>query len=159
MSLDIKIRTAVFGDIESLCCLLDELFSIEEDFEPNRLKQQRGFELLLAARGQAVVFVATQDGQVVGMCSAQKVISTAEGAVSVWIEDVIVAAAFRGEGIGKELLRRAESWARTHHATRVQLLLDASNEAASRFYKRTGWSDTKLKCMRKSILKAANANR
>ena len=125
---------------------------IESDFSADRSKQRRGLELLLSQPDdRAVVMVARSADRVVGMASAQLVISTAEGAPSAWIEDVVVQRNLRGQGIARLLLRELLAWARQHGATRAQLLADNANRPALDFYRHIGWRSTQLSAWRCSL--------
>ena len=143
-----KIRAAGKNDINELADLLEQLFSIEEDFIFDGVKQKRGLELLLNS-DLARIFVAEEAGVVIGMVSGQLVISTAEGGVSLLIEDMIVDRQHRGNGIGKELLQKAGEWSRGKGAYRMQLLADLDNHRAFSFYERAEWDRTNLVCLRK----------
>lgn len=147
----VSIRAASSDDVPALVEMLRLLFSIEVDFVFDAARQQRGLELLLAVPDRAAVIVAEEDHRVVGMCTGQLVISTAEGAPSVWVEDVVVAEAFRGQGIARALLRQMEAWANERGATRLQLLADTENTPALKFYQRNRWQRTQLLCHRKTI--------
>ncbi len=150
--MDIAIRPARSGDIPLMCDLLSELFTIEADFSPNRTKQARGLNLLLSGvLGTSVVLVAENDGRVVGMCSVQILVSTAEGGSVGLIEDLIVQKKFRGYGIGARLLSAILEWSRVNNISRLQLLRDAGNTKALSFYEANGWRDTKFVCMRKFL--------
>jgi ribosomal protein S18 acetylase RimI-like enzyme len=94
------------------------------------------------------VLVAQGKGAVAGMCTAQLVISTAEGAPSALVEDVVVAREFRGQGVGRKLMDAIGAWAVTAGATRLQLLADKNNAAAFGFYEKLGWRRTQLVCLR-----------
>jgi GNAT superfamily N-acetyltransferase len=72
------------------------------------------------------------------------VISTAEGAPSAWIEDVVIEADWRGKGLGRALLAYVLQWARSQGATRAQLLADLDNAPALEFYEHLGWQSTRL---------------
>jgi len=145
----ISIRKATAADVEALVPLLADLFSIEADFRPDVERQRRGLALLLAAPAQSLVLVAERGGEVVGMVTVQLVVSTAEGAQSGLLEDMVVAPAARGRGIGRRLLEAAEGWTRERGATRLQLLADRENGPALRFYERMGWRGTRLVCLRR----------
>ena len=145
----ISIRKATAADVEALVPLLADLFSIEADFRPDVERQRRGLALLLAAPAQSLVLVAERGGEVAGMVTVQLVVSTAEGALSGLLEDMVVAPAARGRGIGRRLLEAAESWTRERGATRLQLLADRENGPALRFYERMGWRGTRLVCLRR----------
>jgi len=90
---------------------------------------------------------------VLGMASAQLVMSTAEGASSAWIEDVVVQPAVRGQGIARLLLQDLLAWAQRHGATRAQLLVDNANRSALDFYRNLGWQPTQLSVWRRSLTK------
>jgi len=138
------IDSAQPNDLETLTSLLQELFSIEKDFTANPTKQLVGLQQLLAESQRARIFVARDTDKVIGFCCVQLVISTSQGSYSAWIEDVIVAKDFRGQGIGKALLNHTINWAKQQGATRAQLLVDNQNTAAIQFYQKIGWSETQL---------------
>lgn len=138
------------SDIESMQSLLAELFALEADFQFNPEKQRQGLQCLLAHE-LADVLVAECDGRVVGMCSMQRVVSTAEGGWAGLVEDVVVAEAYRGQGIGAQMLLTMERRARAWGIQRLQLLADARNQQALSFYAGQGWLDTQLVVRRKLI--------
>ncbi|NTV09485.1 MAG: GNAT family N-acetyltransferase [Zoogloea sp.] len=143
--MDIRIETARPDDIPELLRLLEMLFSIESDFRPDPERQRRGLAELLSRPQLAQIAVArTPDGKVAGMASVQLVISTAEGAPSAWIEDVVVDETVRGTGLGRRLLAAVLDWARQQGATRAQLLADLDNTPALDFYRHLGWEATRL---------------
>lgn len=140
-----KIEDATLADVPALSRLLDELFSIEQDFQPNSERQMRGMALLLQHPDRACIKLARDNtGQIIGMVSAQLVISTAEGAPSTWVEDMVVRDGWRGQGIGRALLDGLLSWAKSKGATRAQLLVDLDNEPALGYYQHLGWQTTRL---------------
>lgn len=97
------------------------------------------------------VLAAEAGGRVVGMASAQVLISTAEGGFSAVVEDVVVAESWRGRGIGWMLVTAIERWAADRGVSRLQLLADRTNAPALHFYARHGWKTTRLICLRKMI--------
>lgn len=143
--MDISIENAKAAEMEALVKLLNILFSIEQDFSPDETAQRNGLKLLLNSPDQAQIFVAHHRvAGVVGMVSAQLVISTAMGAPSAWIEDMVVLEEFRGQGVGKALLEKAREWSKSKGAKRVQLVADADNTSALEFYKHLDWQPTRL---------------
>jgi len=148
--MDVLIRPAKTADIPRMCGLLSELFSIEPDFSPDSQKQAKGLNLLLADRsGLSAVLVAEKGDEIVGMCSVQTLISTAQGGPVGLLEDLIVRKGHRGNGIGTRLLSEIFIWCDAKNISRLQLLRDVDNEHALRFYAGNGWADTNLVCMRK----------
>lgn len=145
--MNMTVEEATTADLDALCLLLQQLFAIEADFsfEPTRVR--RGLELLLEQES-ACVLTARYNGQVIGMCTAQKVISTSEGGYSVWVEDLVVEHVYRGHGVGRQLLNGITAWARRQGARRMQLLADDENRLATTFYRRNGWRRTQLTALR-----------
>jgi GNAT superfamily N-acetyltransferase len=152
-----KIEPASVDDIPQLVDFLRNLFDIELDFTADASLQQRGLELLLAdmaAGGKRAVVMVARDlsGEAVGMATAQLVISTAEGAPSAWIEDVIVQRDHRRQGIARLLVNAILDWAQKRGATRAQLVMDETNAGAELFYNGIGWDHTHLKVRRHFIV-------
>ncbi len=147
-SSQVVIRPARIRDLEVLVSLLEVLFCIEEDFIPNASRQLKALQLLLNDE-RSIVLVAEQGIRIIGMCSGQRVISTAEGGPAILVEDVVVDPDYRGIGIGGKLLESIFRWAEENSASRLQLLADRKNRAALNFYEKTGWQETRLICLRK----------
>ena len=144
------IRDAQPDDVETLVELLQELFAIEADFSVDANQQRKGLMLLLDGCGKhRCLKVAQVDDQVVGMCSAQALISTAEGGWVALVEDMVVKAPYRGIGIGRRLMAAIEAWAAKRGMTRLQLLADRTNFAALDFYDKLGWCPTQMICLRR----------
>jgi GNAT superfamily N-acetyltransferase len=148
----ITIRLALPEDVPRMCDLLDALFSIESDFEPNREKQAKGLGMLIArSPSTSLVLVAVTDKKIVGMATVQTLVSTAEGGRVGLVEDVIVDREFRGRGVGTRLLDVISAWCREQGLKRLQLLADAANRPALDFYKNRCWHKTSLICLRKML--------
>jgi GNAT superfamily N-acetyltransferase len=148
------VTPASAADIPELIELLGVLFAIEQDFTPDPDKQRRGLAALLASPGGHIAIARDQASRAVGMATAQLVISTAEGAPSAWIEDVVVREDWRGKGLGRALLDAVLAWARSQGAVRAQLLADLDNAPALAFYDRLDWQPTRLGARRLNLSRA-----
>ncbi len=149
MSADIQIDNAQLADIPQLVDLLAELFSIEADFKPDSSKQIQGLQLIINQPERAVIKVARHAHLgVVGMVSAQLVISTAQGTPSAWVEDMVIHSQFRAQGLGRTLLQALQDWAKLQGASRMQLLVDTENTSALGYYQHLGWEATQLQARR-----------
>ncbi len=140
------IRKAKSTDLKSLIELLRILFALEKDFSFHACRQHRGLEMMLE-NDRGIMLVAERDTQVIGMCSGQLMISTAEGGFSLLVEDVVVDERWRGRGVGKKLLQALEDWAGKRDTVRFQLLADQSNKAGLKFYHNQSWQNTELICL------------
>jgi GNAT superfamily N-acetyltransferase len=148
--MDVKIRNGLPDDLDSLTMLLRQLFSIEADFTVDVERQRRGLFLMMdGCQKHRCIKVADMDGEVVGMVTAQLLISTAEGGVVALIEDMVVDGCHRGRGIGRQLMAAIEAWSRKHGASRLQLLADRTNFSGLDFYDKIGWRPTRLICLRR----------
>ncbi|ODB89330.1 hypothetical protein A3196_11790 [Candidatus Thiodiazotropha endoloripes] len=129
--------------------LLRQLFSIEADFNVDPDKQRRGLELLQESES-AEIFVVRNDNQgVVAMATLQLVVSTAEGGLVAWLEDLVVDTDHRGQGIGELLLSHINQWLENRGVKRVQLVADRDNRLALDFYKKQGWQEINLNVLRR----------
>ena len=149
MTTGLVIRLAQPADIEAMAELISLLFTVEEDFFVDRDKQRSGLEMFLKYPTGRCLLVAEQEQKVIGMCSAQILISTAEGGWKALIEDVVVAEGFRGLGIGKKLLGALEEWAKRQDVTRMDLLADRNNAKGLEFYDHLQWRKTNLIALQK----------
>lgn len=143
----VVVRAARNADIDHLVNLLRSLFAIEQDFVFDPSRQRQGLAMMLD-NPQGCLLVAEEDGQVVGMCSGQLLVSTAEGGLSLLVEDVVVDEKWRGRGVGRLLVEAVSDWARDNNVRRLQLLADRNNTPALAFYRCLGWKGTELICLR-----------
>ena len=149
MKTDVTIRPARQDDIAAMAELLSMLFAVEEDFAVDTDKQRAGLEMVFQYPDGRYLVVAEKQHQVVGMCSAQLLISTAEGGWKAIIEDVVVAKQLRGQGIGKRMLDELADWAGLQGASRKDLLADRDNIDGLKFYDRLNWRRTNLIALQK----------
>jgi GNAT superfamily N-acetyltransferase len=149
------LREARTADLDALVELLGLLFTLEADFAADARRQRDGLLQMLAGAKNRLVLVATIPGDgaglVVGMATAQVVISTAEGGPALLVEDVVVRPESRGQGIGRALLARIEAWGLRLGATRLQLLADRGNAPSHAFYRACGFTPTNLVCLRRTL--------
>ncbi len=145
----IEIGFATTEDLPQLAELLADLFTLESDFKPDRETQLRGLRLILDNPALGRLFVLRDGERVLGMANALITVSTAEGARVLLLEDVIVRAEQRGNGLGRRLVEHVLVWATAQGITRVTLLADRDNAAALDFYRKLGFADSQMKVMRK----------
>ncbi|OIQ03033.1 MAG: GNAT family N-acetyltransferase [Zetaproteobacteria bacterium CG06_land_8_20_14_3_00_59_53] len=149
----VRIRDACMDDLAGMTGLLGELFSIETDFTPDIRRQRLGLVSLMKSRTAtllvAVIGKSGDSEKIVGMCTLQPLISTAEGGTVGIVEDLVVSHQWRGQGIGSMLLDAIEETARRQQMRRLQLLTDMANIPAMHFYDMHAWTRTSLINLRK----------
>lgn len=142
------IEKATLADIPALSDLLSILFAQEAEFIPNPEAQQRGLAHIIGNAEMGAVWVAKQDQHIVGMVNILFTVSTALGERVALLEDMVIAPAQRGEGVGTALLSAAIAWAGAQGCKRITLLTDRTNIAAQRFYGKQGFTASSMLPMR-----------
>ena len=143
-----SIEFATDEDLEPMADLLVELFTQESDFKPDRDKQLAGLYTILDNPAVGQLFVLRIDGTVAGMANALYTVSTAEGRQVVLLEDVIINAAWRGHGFGRQLVEHVLAWAAASGLPRVTLLADRDNVSALAFYAHLGFEVSAMRVLR-----------
>lgn len=133
------IREATASDVPRLCELLEQLFTQEADFKPDRVKQKAGLEKIIGDPGIGRILLLTDDDFVIGMVNLLFTVSTAEGAMAALLEDMVIDPGHRGKREGERLLRSAIAFARELGCVRITLLTDRDNSRAISFYRRHGF--------------------
>jgi GNAT superfamily N-acetyltransferase len=141
---DPHIEQATLEDLPRLTDLLEELFTQERDFTPDRSKQMRGLRLILEQPSRGRIFVLRQNGMILAMINLLFTISTAEGGFVIMLEDVIVHRDFRGRGFGGKLLEHAIDYAKRKDFLRMTLLTDRINAEGQAFFKKHGFVESKM---------------
>jgi GNAT superfamily N-acetyltransferase len=142
------IEQATIEDLPQLTDLLTDLFTMEEDFKPDHMKQTRGLQLLLEQPNRGRIFVLRHNGMILGMINLLFTISTAEGGFVILLEDVIVHRDHRHQGFGDRLLMQAVAYAKQKNFLRITLLTDRLNDDSQRFFKRHGFFESSMVPMR-----------
>jgi ribosomal protein S18 acetylase RimI-like enzyme len=92
---------------------------------------------LVATRGTTLLVARSDEGRIVGALTL--VTYRAPSGLNARIEDVVVDADARGQGIGEQLTREAVRRAELAGARHVELTSRASRAAAHRLYRRLGF--------------------
>ena len=145
----ITIDKAQAADLDAMSDLLDELFTLESDFKPDREKQRCGLRLILDNPSLGQLFVLRLGGQMAGMANALITVSTAEGCRVVLLEDLIIKAEYRQQKLGQQLIEHVLQWASANGFPRVTLLADQVNARALSFYAQRGFEPSAMRVLRK----------
>ncbi len=143
-----RIEPATLEDLPQLTELVMSLMGEEEDFTPDRVKQEHGLKLILEQPSRGRILVLRNDHFVIGMVNLLFTISTAEGGFVVLMEDVIVHPMHRGQGYGSRLLRHAIEYAKEKNFKRITLLTDKISAESQRFFQKNGFTFSHMIPMR-----------
>jgi len=90
---------------------------------------------------EVVTLVAEQNNNVVGVLDMEYHQRLGDHRPQARVQDLVVADALRGRGIGDMLLSRAEELARKRGCFRMALVTAAWRDRTHSFYREHGWSD------------------
>ena len=147
------IQRADTSHIPGLIRLLYQVGGVHHDirpdiFRPGAIKYtDKDLEELLADETRPV-FVALEDGQVLGYCFC--VIEDCRGTtvltdrVEIYIDDLCVEEKCRGRGIAKALYTHVCAWAKDSGCAFVTLNVWCGNDGAMRFYEKMGMKPRKI---------------
>ncbi|MBU3540448.1 GNAT family N-acetyltransferase [Polynucleobacter sp. UB-Tiil-W10] len=139
-----RLTKAIHSDIPGLTELLKTLFEQEAEFEPNSEAQSSALSKIISDPKIGIVLIAKDNEKIFGMVNLLFTESTALGSTVAIIEDMIVLSAFRGEGIGSQLIDYAISEAKNVGCKRITLLTDIDNPQAQSFYQKKGFMKSKM---------------
>ncbi len=125
----VEIRILRAGDEDVLARVAPEVFDDPIDAQAAR-------EFLADARHHLVV--AVEDGVVIGFASAVAYLHPDKLHPELWINELGVAPASRGRGVGKAILSRLLELARGLGCAEAWVLTERSNEPARRLYASLG---------------------
>jgi GNAT superfamily N-acetyltransferase len=138
------------ADYPALRACFVELQAWERGFEPALPAPEEAADpyisqlLTTCAQNSGCIFLAEVDGAVVGfVCVFAKMPASADDGIEsyAYVSDLVVRATHRGRGIGRELMVRAESFARAAGAKQLRVWVLVRNEASHVFYRAGGFRD------------------
>jgi GNAT superfamily N-acetyltransferase len=103
----------------------------------------------VAAEHDQALLVAERDGHLCGLLALDLMYYLPLGARTCRITTLVVATTHQGEGIGRELLQAAETWARQAGAARIEVSSAAHREKAHAFYRACGYSDGSVRFVKR----------
>ena len=144
-----RIEPATIEDLPQMVELLVALFTEEDEFKPDRRKQEHGLRLILEQPSRGRIFVLRTDHQILGMINLLFTISTAEGGFVVLLEDLIIHPQHRRQGYGGRLLDHAVAYADKKDFKRITLLTDKISAESQAFFQEHGFKFSSMIPMRK----------
>jgi len=134
----VNIRTAEPADVDLLMSLVDRLESELPDLpypeDPAEFEREKVERMV----NEGVALIAEEDGNAVGYALARY---GDHGPTTAYVSDLWVDSNARGQGIGRELMRRTSEAALAHGSTHVVLDVDSQNRDAIAFYEHLGFEE------------------
>ena len=141
-----KVRQATPDDVPSLVALFQELDRMQSDWRvftprPGFYDEVGDKYRESIEKENAVVLVAEDDGEVVGMAYGEvRVPSRFSDERALELSGVVVRSGFRGRGVGRELVHEAARFAQERDVEWVELKTFAPNQGAMEFWETLGFT-------------------
>jgi len=93
------------------------------------------------------IFVVREHGRILAMATLVTTVSTAEGGLVVMLDEIVVAAACRNQGIGSRLLEAVRSYAATQGLLRITVMPERLSASSRRFFQKRGFATSEMIAM------------
>ncbi len=130
-------RQATSADAEAIAHLFDAYRQFYQ--QASDIGVARTFINERLARGESVIFVAEDDGEMIGFCQLYPTFCSVEAAPIFTLYDLFVTQPSRKGGAGRQLMLAAESHARSAGAVRLDLTTAKDNLRAQSVYESLEW--------------------
>jgi GNAT superfamily N-acetyltransferase len=138
MTQTLSVRAAQRSDVPLIHALIRDL-AIYEDMEADCISTVAAIgEALFSDRPSAEVLIGELDGKAVGFALFYHNYSTLLGRKGLYLEDLFVRPAFRGNGVGKALLQALAAVAKNRDCARMEWSVLDWNAPSIAFYKSLG---------------------
>jgi GNAT superfamily N-acetyltransferase len=132
------VRPAAASDVPTLLELFGELAEYEHLEHELKATEERLGKALFGERPAAEALIAEREGEAVGYALFFPTFSSFLASTGVWLEDLFVRPAHRGEGVGGALLAAVAARVRASGGERLEWAALDWNELALGFYRRIG---------------------
>lgn len=154
MSAAVALRPLRAGELPRLLDMLRGFYA-EDRIPLDEARVRRGIDRLLADPSLSALLFAEVDGECVGYLILGWCFSIEQGGRHVLVDELYLAPAARGRGLGGALLAAACDWARGHGAAVARLEVNRHNARARALYLRQGFRDDQRDILTRVLAEAA----
>lgn len=130
-----------------------ELKEYESSFDPDYLTDEESINNLLEDIEKGEILVAESNNEILGFVSFNITNKNEDLIVknipTLYISDLVVLSQYRGNGIGAELLKSAEEFAKERGIKYIKLIVFSENSAAIKLYEKAGFGDYEATLLKK----------
>jgi ribosomal protein S18 acetylase RimI-like enzyme len=144
-----QISPVTEADLGQLAALYEQLGSTGACIDSMKAALQTNYNA-----GNPVIFVAKIEGRVAGtLLAATCQMLFGECRSFMVVEDVVVDAAHRRQGIGKALMQHAEEFAKERNCSYIMLVTDTHRTASQAFYNSLGYKSAEYCAFKKHLMR------
>jgi GNAT superfamily N-acetyltransferase len=128
------------SDGQQIVELLNEMDDFYGD-TARESREQRSLNVRSLIQGQTgiTVLVARVDDQLVGLAAVSLLWPAVGSSASLYLKELYVRQAWRGRGVGRDLMSYVERVARENNCSRIEFTTDVENTDAQVFYEALGY--------------------
>ena len=135
------LRPATQSDLPALAQLLAELVeTIEDEAGIDRTRVHKNCQALLSAP-DSFILVAEMGNTIVGLVNFNLRQALLHSGPSALIDELIVTEAFRGKGVGTQLVDAAVEQCKQLGCCEIEVSTETANDRARAFYQRCGFEE------------------
>jgi diamine N-acetyltransferase len=147
----VDFRPATAADVPHLMRLMAGLYGEDGDVRLDGDAAERALRELLALPDAGAVWLAESGTEPVGYLAITYGFSLEYHGRDAFIDELYVAPAARGRGIGREAIRVAEAACRARGVRALHLEVERVNARAERLYRRAGFHDQNRRLMTRRL--------
>lgn len=140
--MEVRIRPADSYDIEEMARLLASNTDAPAGRVADRKRLVKGLSMMAGSSEERLALIAEKKENVVGLVTAQILVSASEGGLVAVASDLTVAKSCRDCGIDLKLLAAVEGWARSLGALHTYLVCGELPSGDARRFDDAGWRKT-----------------
>ena len=150
--MNVEFRPPENADIPSIIPMMEQLYKLDgKPLDTNRAKL--ALATLIEHPHYGRIWLIVRDHANVGYVVVTYGYSVELGGVYLDVDELLISAGHRRQGIGRTALAFAETYAKEHRIDFIVLEVSNSNDEARSFYRSLGFSETNELMMTKSIAK------
>jgi ribosomal protein S18 acetylase RimI-like enzyme len=133
-----EIRKALPGDIKAIHGMMRDFAEFEKLLDWFEITESKLADVLFGKDSYVEALLASIDDEPVGYAFFFPCFASFRGQRGLYLEDLYIAAEYRGRGVGEAMLREIARSGKASGFERIDFQVIDWNESAMRFYKRLG---------------------
>ena len=136
--METKIRKPLHEDIKAIHRMMRDFAEFEKLLDWFEITENKLAGVLFGEDSFVEALLASIDGKPVGYAFFFPCFASFRGQRGLYLEDLYIAAEYRGRGVGEAMLREIARFGKSRGFERIDFQVIDWNESAMRFYKRLG---------------------